>query len=430
MSLASLTELNLTSLQVNLIASADGEGDEPEPELTPIQEALADFLEGVGDGTADDKKPEFKGWSKTDTTGFENAVEWIEANVDVAGQSTLIDSFLNDWALKWREEQGFNATKTDEDGVESLIDAVSVPTMDDLLADDRFTRGAFWLPLTSTSALPSIFSTSFTEVDEEGNETVITKIGIPDLLTGVEFIEATDPVFDSPFGLQPGPVVTDPKIIENLVRSQVPDLETGAELPAGFLAKRGLLPGIADTSVVPFISTDDIAALFGQPEPTGGRTGGGTPRDVAFDRENLISQTNDLWRDWFLEGPNEGSVAGIVDSYIREAKAFWTGQGGQLDFDNYIRDKLTSQSRYQVLYRQKEEAMTEEQHMAQFRTPISQLGLRDDTFLRQTEAAVTSGGAPSEQLKRVTRTREFQNQGGFSSRLASTVAGLGAGARV
>ena len=415
MSLASLTALN-----VNLIASAHDDEPEPEPELTPIQQALVDLLEGVGDGTADDKKPEFKGWSRTDKLGFERAVEWIEANVDVTGQSTLIDAFLNEWALKWREEQGLSPTE----------DVTAVPAFDDLLADDRFTRGAFWLPLTSTSKLPSIFSTSFTEVDEEGNETVITKIGIPDLLTGVEFIEATDPVFDSPFGLQPGPVVTDPKIIENLVRSQVPDLETGAELPAGFLAKRGLLPGTADTSVVPFISTDDIAALFGQPAPTGGRTGGGTPRDVAFDRENLISQTNDLWRDWFLEGPNEGSVAGIVDSYIREAKAFWTGQGGQLDFDNNIRGKLRSQSRYQVLYREKEEAMSEEQHMAQFRQPISQLGLRDDTFLKQTEAAVTSGGAPSEQLKRVTRTREFQNQGGFSSRLASTVAGLGAGARV
>ena len=82
-----------------------------------------------------------------------------------------------------------------------------------------------------------------------------------------------------------------------------------------------------------------------------------------------------------------------------------------------------------TIFRNKPGGLTEEQFIGQFQQPISNLGLRAESALRQTETAVTSGGSVSEQVKRVTRTPEFQLQGGFSQRLAQTLQGLGGGVR-
>ena len=69
------------------------------------------------------------------------------------------------------------------------------------------------------------------------------------------------------------------------------------------------------------------------------------------------------------------------------------------------------------------------QHNAQFAQPIRSLGLRSDLATAEARRSIQSRGSPVEQLRRVTRTREAQQSGGFSQKLAQTVAGLGAGSR-
>jgi predicted NUDIX family phosphoesterase len=120
-----------------------------------------------------------------------------------------------------------------------------------------------------------------------------------------------------------------------------------------------------------------------------------------------------------------GTINGIVDEYIREAKAFWSGKGGQLDFDTYVRDKLKSQPRYKTVFKHKLPGTTEEAFLNEYLGRISQFGMGDQFNQEQGFAAVTSGAAPIEQVKRVSRTREVQNSGGFSQRLAQTIKGLG-----
>jgi len=429
MSLTALTELNQM-----LIRSALRFTTEPtaptEEETEPAEAAAGNSIitaTGTGGGVFlipdTSGPPEFRGFAATDKFEFEKVVGWIEANADVSGMSTLVDAFVEDWAAKWRSENG----------ISSALD-LSVPTSDQLIGDDRFSQGAFWLPLTGNNSLPPVFRTSQEVVDEEtGEATEVPLIATVDPLTGVEFIEETvsTVVGEDEFG---GNVVKDREVVERIIASQLPDTfarrvtsRTGETNMARFLERRGILPGAEDPSVVPTITIDELTAMLEGPTATGGGTS--TRRDISFDRDHLIDQVDQLWKSWYRQGAPQNRVESIVDSYIRQARAFWNGDGGQLNFDTFVRSKLRTQPLYRSMFRHKPEATSEEQFIADFEAPISQLGLRGDLELEQTRASVMSGGSPAAQFQRVSQTREAQLGGGFSQQLAQTLAGLGAGSR-
>jgi hypothetical protein len=190
------------------------------------------------------------------------------------------------------------------------------------------------------------------------------------------------------------------------------------------------------TPAPPDIPTEEITrlyseAVFGPPKTSGGGGGTTTRRDLVFDKDQLIAQVADRWDRWMLsaEGAPQGRITSWVDEYINRASAFWSKEGGQLDFDTFMTAKLESEPRYQTIYRHKTPGESPEQYLQRFMAPIGGLGLSSEFTRAQTERAVTSGAGPAPQFDRVRRTREVQtaNQGDFSQRLARTLAGIGVG---
>lgn len=405
--------------------------------------------EGPDPPDEDDKPDEFRGWSQTDRTEFERGVLWLRANVELPeGSTTFVDSFLEDWAIKWREEQGFSLTES--------IDAT--PRLDQLFEEPGFINGAIWLSLTATAQFPSIFTSEKT-VEIEGETEVVELIGVADPLEGVQFIEIpaekkklfreTVRVFRDTLGLAGSLEKAAELEREGKLDIPFPGL---TQVSAGgfrdpFLTGFPLSPGVypedfvsrlraqqeqrravEDAALLPHFTQEQLAKAL--KDATTPPPGSSPARRVAtFDRDNLIEQASTQWQGWLLEGPNLGAIDTIVDDYIREAGAFWTSEGGRLDFDTFLSNRLRTQPRYATIFRHKPEAMTEDLFLRQFRA-IGDLGLRPESSLTQLEASVTSGGSPSGQLQRVTRGREFQTSGGFSQRLASVLSGLGSGARV
>jgi len=432
---------------------------------------------------------EFKGWQATDRTGFEQSVNWMIQNVFTNGSTGLttgIDAFLNDWAVEWRLRNNIGLTAAEQKDLERLTELLRdpellkeeaevaeargrvgrtvkevkaerdrllslaqpdvVPTLERLFEDDDFARGAAWLPLTLTNPPPSLFES--TVLTGEGIE--VPAVGVASLLTGVEFIEITETLQE--LKQRPQTLFEVARRGRNLVRRALTTTEPGE--PDDVLQRANVAAKLGEIDLPDYMKTlilhSDPAAegrvpveplkvipqtvLFDQlvnivtPSVSRG-SGTTTRRDIIFDRDQLVEQVNGRWQSWFLEGANEQRVNSIVDAYVDEARAFWNGQAGKLDFDTFVNERLRQEARYKAIFRNKPGGLTEEQFIGQFQQPIAQLGLGAESALRQTEAAVTSGGSITEQLKRVTRSSEFQLQGGFSQRLARTLSGLGGGVR-
>lgn len=411
MSLASLAELNR-----RLIDTGQSTVDVNE---------LGGFIPGGADDdeTEEEEVIEFQGWARSDRTSFEQAVLWMQANVVLpTGSTTLVDSFLEDWARRWQEDNNYLGTDR-------------MPTLETLLGIDEFISGAMWLPLTGTGALPSVFM-SETSPTEEGAEPMEV-LAVADPLEGVQFIEVKRQ--------QIAPIT---RVISQLFATGEPNIAHSVKIAAEvanrvpepldrFLERRHLVPGqtfegdIPDTvDDLPRITQDQLVnQLLETTTVTSGGGGGGTSRSIEFDRNDLIDQVSGLWGQWYFETAPDAQVADIVDDYITEARSFWVGKGGRLEFDTFVRDRLRSLPKYQVFFKNKSPSMSEEQHVAQFAQPIRGLGLRSGLADEHIRTALGSGAGPLDQLKRVTRTREMQVEGDFSRRLAQTISGLGAGAR-
>ena len=426
-----------------------------------------------------DDPVEFRGFSSIGEKGlqFEQVVNFIIGNAftdaegvaRTTGMTTSIDDFVNAWAVEWRQRHNIGLDHNDRRTLDRLADEIAnfdtdlgteeelerlvkerrdllskdrprlVPELQDLMGEEGFLRGMKWLSLMARGVLPPLFTSEQELFDDDGKSIgVHPLIATTNLLTGVEFVRAD--------------LASDPRVWGTKAASAYHDLITSN--PRGAISQDIInashatgfdhldpLGGIDDVFLmnlfrdnppelevtVPHIPMEELNSLqVGAPTAPRGPSSG-VSRDIVFDRNQLIEQVDNMWRSWFLEGPNDQRVASVVDDYVDEARAFWSGKAGKLDFDTFVRDRLREESRYQTIFRNKPPAILEEQFVAQFQQPISSLGLRAESALTQTEAAVTSGGGPAEQLKRVTRTSEFQNLGGFSTRLARTVQGLGAG---
>lgn len=433
---------DLTSLNRRLLAvgsmPATFQTDEATNSLIPPE----DQGRGVDPDAADQTTQRSRNMSSDDPLEFYTIREWLKREVfggDVDLDMPILGAFIEAWDTAVRNEAGLGPTDDTSRGA----------TLEQLVNDERFLRGASWLPVTAKGLLPPVFTTESESVDAEGNATTVPFVRVLNPLTGVEFTEVTVEVASDPSNWATAMGSAWRKIINADPFSEVAGMLIGGareaelDISGGNMGKIGLVaPGALDPSdwqlhvaryakrdapPVPHIAKETLLEMRQAPERSVRRGGSTTRRDISFDRAHLVSQVESLWHDWFLE-PGEApsaAVGSIVDGYIREARAFWSGKGGQLDFDTYVRDKLRTQPRWDQIYAKKLPGQTEEEFLASFQRPIEQLGQTAGFTRSQTEAAVTSGGSPTEQLKRVMGTREVQATSGFSSRLAQTLRGLG-----
>jgi len=396
--------------------------------------------------TTETKPPEFRSWSSANKFEFERVITALGTVIEMpSGTSTLVDAFLEEWALKWREEKGYLPTENIE----------ATPTAQELLASEEFMAGAAWLPFrTVLDTMPVAWTSELLATNEEtAEEEVVPVIVVNDPLTGVNFIEETV-IPQINLSVNQGSKSLGARIrsaISSVVRQG--DRETSLRIQkqlaqnpttpgyiSEFAAMRTRLERLAHVSdddtpvavskggIIPHISEEEFTAKLNTVNQQGPGPGSGTTRrSLKFDRNHLVAQVSDLWHRWMME-PGEapmGQINGIIDEYIREAQAFWSGQGGQLDFDTYVKEKLRQTPRWKTVFKHKLPGTTEEQFLNEYLGRISQFGMGDEFNQKQGFAAVTSGAAPIEQVKRVSRTREVQNSGGFSQRLAQTIKGLG-----
>lgn len=386
-----------------------------------------------------DTTDEFRGFSTTSKLDFEQVVNWIIANSfggSATGKTTAIDAFVNDWGIQWRTDLGLSPT--DE------LDRT--PTLNDLLNNEAFVSGALWLPLTSQTAVPPVFLTDTTSPDG----TPVPAVGVSSVMEGIRFIEyspdpnqfrenlkqnpsalreiirlgGTDAVTRSISGAPATPVVN---ASTGFVTGNTPQVVTPEVNPStGFVT--GVTSVIPPTIDIPSIPQSSLIEALGNVVSGGGSIGGGGGgrRDLVVDENQLRAETSDLWSSWLREAPNDAKVNTIVDDYVREASSFWRDKGGQLDFQTYVENKLKSEPRYQLLYRNKPPEMSELQYQSTFSNPISGLGLRPDLASTETTRSILSGGSPAGQAQRVAGTREA-TQGGLtlSQKFARTLSGLG-----
>jgi len=167
---------------------------------------------------------------------------------------------------------------------------------------------------------------------------------------------------------------------------------------------------------------------FGLASGSGRGSGSGSGRggDIAYDREMLIESIRNHWRSILLEDCPD--PAGLADQYIQEATAFW-GQGGTLDLDTWVRNKIRASGRYRTLYARLPASMSEEEYLAQYLGTARQLGLNERWTMTQVEAGLQSGAAPQGFAERLTQTPQYaaSNVGAFAQQYAQLVRSLGPG---
>lgn len=385
--------------------------------------------------------------SSADPFEFYRIREWIKQEVfggDLQGMSIeVINAFINEWDEEVRRELGLAPEEEIDRGA----------TLEELLNrdDQKFLQGASWLPVTGRGLLPPIFTTSTEVPTEEGGAQEVPVVGIANPLTGVEFVEASVEVASNPknwataAGLAWRKIIAqDPfsdissGLIEGARQARI-DISGGNMGRVGLVAPDAMDPGDwqlhvarfskAPRKTVPHIPKEQLLELRRAPEDRSRTSTTTTRRDITFDRNHLVAQVENLWHSWFFE-PGEApraKVESVVDGYVREARAFWRGKGGQLDFDTYVRNKLREEPRWKQIFGKKLPGQSEEDFIASFQQPIARLGQSAEFTREQTVAALQSGGSPTEQLRRVVGTREVQMSGGFSQRLAQTLRGIGVG---
>ena len=442
---------SLTALNQRLIAATST----PPEALT--EDALFGGEEGYVDPATGERTPtgEVRGrFATEDPLGFNRVREWIEFEIfngETTGMSPLIGAFINDWADELATPRFRSAIVNGK--------RVSVPAgglfpedlAEQMLADEDFIAGAGYLPIRSQlDALPSVFRT---EMPVEGVMVPVRVSNNP--LTGPRFIveQPVEEVVRRYVSLLPpdraraamGAVSGEAPVTlgsaDAMERGGIPAAaDVGPQQSAivdgldRFVRNPRLVPDFIRDQVnrskgaLPFISNADLIAQL-EPRSQGDGDGSGARRDLVFDRNQLVAQLAELYNNWFLD-PNpapEALVGDIVDRYVREAGAFWSGKGGQLDFDTYARTALRALPRWSTIYEHKTPIQSEEEFIQSFYQPIAGMGQTAEFTRGQTEAAVTSGAGPGEQLKRVSRTREVERSGGFSQRLAQTLSGIGVG---
>jgi len=174
---------------------------------------------------------------------------------------------------------------------------------------------------------------------------------------------------------------------------------------------------------------DILQSLSPVSQPSGGSGSGGGRAPAAFDRAQLTEKATDRWRGLLLEEPDEATLTQLVSDYIAQANAFWMQDGGSLDFDTFVVNKVRAQDRHTFLYKKKPDFQSESEYMGGFRQTVSQFGMNDRAALRETEAGAHSGVGLAGFGERVEKTREARliNTGTYSQKFAASMAQTGIG---
>ena len=253
------------------------------------------------------------------------------------------------------------------------------PTMDDLTGSSEFIQGATKIP-TGAAYLPLTF---WAPHPETGVMTLYDNHSYTGPVP-VEFDFTTPGHSASPSGYSNLPI-----------------------LPAGYLERVLELGGVTAP-------------------PT--RPGGGS-RGPVFDRDLVIENINNVWRNLLIEEP--GDTGTLADQYITQATGF-ARQGGSLNLETWIRKQVRDTRRYQTLYGKKPESMSEDQYIGQYRQSVGQLGINERQATKQIEAGLKSGAGVAGFTERVASTGQARlaNQGTWSQRFAQSIQSMGAAGRV
>ena len=173
------------------------------------------------------------------------------------------------------------------------------------------------------------------------------------------------------------------------------------------------------------IDADTLGRILGRSTITTSGGGGGVTRQpVAFDRAELTESIRGQWRSWMREEP--GNLEGLVSEFEASANAAWLNRGERKNLEVWIKNRMRSTSRYDLLYGKKDQSQSEEDYLGGFLS-AEQFGLHPRVANREVVRGLTNDPAPASFTESVAFGRDVQalGQGTFSRRFAQMIDGLG-----
>ena len=190
--------------------------------------------------------------------------------------------------------------------------------------------------------------------------------------------------------------------------------------------------GVDPSRNIPVFSSEYLTAIFenaGAPGPTGGGGGGGGYSGPVFDRDLVIENIRNLWRNLLREDAR--NVEKLADQYIAQATGF-ARRGGSLNLETWARKQVRETDRYRLLYERKPESMSEDQYINQYSQAAGQFGLNEAWTDRQIESGMESGAGVAGFTERLAGTRKAMtaSAGSWSQRFASSLGEMGLAGRM
>lgn len=204
-----------------------------------------------------------------------------------------------------------------------------------------------------------------------------------------------------------------------------------AQLPPAFkyqgvlYTNQGGLPGVANYGVgntpIAELTPEYIMGILSQ---AGGGGGGGGSRDPVFDRDALKEKIEGDWRFYLIDVPD--NTPGLVDRFVAEAQAF-ARQGGSLNLDTWILNRVRESPEYRRLYRFKQPEESEADYINRFRGTVNQFGLATSQASELIRQGAQGGAGAQGFAEQVAMSRPVMaaNPGGFGRKVANAVAQLG-----
>lgn len=193
-------------------------------------------------------------------------------------------------------------------------------------------------------------------------------------------------------------------------------------------------PGTAEYTLAWNKALQLTAAMLGAPQilgvnPSKGGGGGGrrgpTAAEIrnAFDEDQLTNAVTSLWGAYMLEDPKDARA--MARAYI-EAHV-QTGGKQEIDFETFIRNKMESTSRWQLLYQNKPEGVDPLKYVQPYmQAAQAAMGAGGNTTAVGTVAAGGAAlGATGEQFtNRLRRTDQHTSTAGFITGLEERMRGV------
>ena len=174
----------------------------------------------------------------------------------------------------------------------------------------------------------------------------------------------------------------------------------------------------------PTVSVDTLQRILQGGQVTTTTVTGGGRGDLVLDRDTVAERIRNRWRTWMREEP--ANLNGLVSEFESDAQAFWQAGGGQKDLEVWIKNRMRTTGRYDLLYGNKDESQSEEDYLEGFLS-AEQFGLSPRIANREIVRGLTHGPAPASFQESVAFGRDVQalGQGTFSRRFAGMIDSLG-----